>query len=89
MNKAESILEKNERLFQVHPLEEMYIEDKKAIIQCMKEYADEQNKELMEKLTKIESLVHQLQLDYEEHEELKPELDKLRGLSFLNQQDNE
>lgn len=39
MNKEELILEKNKELFQEHPLEEMYVKDKDAIIECMKDFS--------------------------------------------------
>ena len=32
------ILEKNAHLFETHPLEEMYVKDVVAIIQCMEDY---------------------------------------------------
>ena len=39
MSTEESILEKNKGLFQEHPLEEMYVKDKEAIIQCMRDFS--------------------------------------------------
>ena len=39
MSIEESILEKNEGLFQENPLEEMYVKDKEAIIQCMRDFS--------------------------------------------------
>lgn len=35
MTKAESILLKNEKLFQEHPFDDMYLGDKDAILKCM------------------------------------------------------
>jgi hypothetical protein len=39
MSTEESILEKNNGLFQEHPLQEMYVKDKEAIIQCMRDFS--------------------------------------------------
>jgi len=39
MSTEESILKKNKGLFSQHPLEEMYVKDKEATIQCMRDFS--------------------------------------------------
>ena len=39
MSTEELILEKNKDLFEEHPLDEMYVKDKEAIIQCMRDFS--------------------------------------------------